>query len=282
MPEKSETQTTSSVDEHLEKTTTGEEVVELDASTGKPVEITKSSEPSVSPEELKKIQARIEYQARQIERAQRDFDERVRQFNQQAVKPAQAEKPVERDGDFDEELHQIAQVNYQKAIRIQAQREAEKIAEQKFKQLMEERDRQVKVQNEQMSIANALEQSKNKVLSKYPSLNDETSDEFRSYYQVYSEELSRDPYLVRNPRGPELVMREWEDRKSSAKNPAADLERERLERIQATSSPQGRPATSKKTIKLTQDEIDMCNKRGISPQTYAQVKEMNLKEGVSA
>lgn len=284
IPGKPETQDPSK-DENLDTTTTGEAVVELDATTGKPVEITKSAEPSISPDELKKMQARIEYQARQLERQQREFEERVRQSNQKFSQPAQqiAEKPIERDSEFDEELHQIAQVNYQKAIRIQAQREAEKIAEKKFKQLLEERDRQTQAQNEQIHRTRSLEQSKARVLEEYPSLNDETSDEFKTYYQVYNEELARDPYLAQNPNAPELIMFKMERRlKAKPANPALQAEQERLLRVQSVSSPQGRPVHSQKTIQLTQKEIDFCTSKGISPQTFAQMKDANLKEGVSA
>jgi hypothetical protein len=262
-----------------------EEVVELDAQTGKVVEAPKSTESSTSSEELRKIQARIEFQARNIERQQREFDERVRQFNQQTIQPAtqNAEKPQEKDNEFDEELHQIAQVNYQKAIRIQAQREAKKIAQEEFKTLMETRDRQAQAQNEQYSAAQSLEQSKARVLEQYPSLNDESSEEFKTYYQVYNEELQKNPRLARNPEAPELIMYRMEKRlKDKPKNPVASLEADRVERVQATGSPQGRPITSQKTIKLSQEEIDFCTKKKISPQIYARVKESNLKEGVSA
>ena len=265
--------------EELEKPQQGE-VVELDEKTLKVVE--KPSEPSVSPEELKKIQARIEYQARQIERQQREFDDRVRQFNQQ-IKPTtqSVEKHQEKDVDFDEELHQVAQVNYQKAIRMQAEKIAEKVAQDQFKRLMEERDKATQAQNEQFSKARSLEQSKARVLEEYPSLNDESSDEFRAYYQVYNEELAKDPYLAQNPTAPELIMYKME-RRLKAKNPAAQAEADRVQRVQAASSPQGRPVQSSKTIKLTQDELDLCNKKGISPQTYARIKDSNWKEGVSA
>jgi hypothetical protein len=79
------------------------------------------------------------------------------------------------------------------------------------------------------------------------------------------------------------VYREWKaEANSSVRQDANDPEKERLKRVAAGVAPQGRPVSNPKTIKLTQAEVDMCREKNISPGIYAQMKDANLKEGVSA
>ena len=72
--------------------------VELDAKTGEPISATKPVEPSFNAEELRKAQARYEYQARQLERSQRELQDelsRLRAVPQPVINPT--EKPSEDD-----------------------------------------------------------------------------------------------------------------------------------------------------------------------------------------
>lgn len=263
------------------ETTQEKEKVTIDAGTGKPVEPPVSVPTSVSPDEFRKIQARMEFQARQNEQLQRKLDETLQRL--QIYQPAsqKAEKP-QQDDEFDPALDAIAKENWQKGVAALADKRAEAIAEKKFKALMEqhEKDRQESFTRQQ-SI-NQLEREKAWVIERTPSLNDETSEEFKGYYATYNKMLSEDPSLLNNPRAPRLVWHEWKMSESETK-PAANAEAERLKRIAAGSLPQGRPGSSKpKTYQLTQEEIDFCNSNKLSPARYAQMKEANFKEGVTA
>lgn len=254
-----------------EPTTKIGEEIEIDATTGKPVETTVSV-PSISPDEIKKMQARIEYQARQNEKMMREMQETMQRFN----KPVPAEKPVVSE-DFDQDLDAIARTNYQKAIKIQAER----VAESKFNSLMEEREKKQAEQFKTESRARQLEMSKARVLKDYPSLSDETSDEYKVYLATFNQLYNEDPDLKTNSRAPEIVMYEMEKRMKAAQTPE-QKENERLRRVAGGAAPQGKAVSTQKTIKLTQSELDMCKSKGISPATYAQMKEANFKEGVTA
>jgi hypothetical protein len=254
--------------------------VELDT-TGKPV--SRSQDTSVSAEEFKKMQARLEYQSRQFERAQRELVEKMEELRRPAPVINPTEKPENDDlyGLNKEYLNQIGQSDWTQPVKLMAEKIAEKKAEEKFKALMAEQEKIQIERQRQLTNAQILERERNWVLEQEPSLNDETSDQFRGLYATYNRMIQEDPSLVQNPRAPRLVYYEWkaETKKGEV---APDPEKERLKRVAAGVSPQGRSSSPQKTIRLTQDEVDFCKEKGISPAVYAQMKEANFKEGVSA
>lgn len=258
-------------------------VIEVDAGTGQPVS-QKPSEPTVSAEEFRKMQARYEYQARQFERSQREMQEKLEAMRQAPKPVVHAEKPSEGDvyGYSKEELNALGEKDWTKPVQMMAERIAERKAEEFIKKHLAEQE---KVQSErirQQTTLNTLEREKQWVLEQEPSLNDETSDEFRGFYATYNRLVQEDPTLLQNPRAPRLVYREWKaEAGSTGRKDSNDPEKERLKRVAAGVAPQGRPS-SPKTIKLTQDEVDFCKNKGISPAVYASMKDANLKEGVSA
>jgi hypothetical protein len=259
--------------------------VELDATTGKPIEHSKPAEPSVSGEEFRKMQARYEYQQRQFERSQRELREEIaalRRNPQPVTSPTETPQlEGELYGMSKEELNQLGQTDWTKPVSMIAEKIAEKKAKEQIKAFYEEQAKQQQVQQRQMQTQQLLEREKNWVLEQAPSLNDETSDDFRGFYATYNRMIQEDPTLIENPRSPRIVYYEWK-----ASNPVAqvkvDPEKERLKRVTAGIAPQGRPSPAQKTIKLTQEELDFCKEKGLSPAIYAQAKEANLKEGVSA
>jgi len=261
--------------------------VELDAETGKPVEATKpQAEPSVSAEEFRKMQARYEYQQRQFERTQRELREELQHLKsnpQPVVSPT--ERPV-LDGDIyglsKEELNQLGQNDWTKPVQMMAERIAERKAKEQIKAFYEEQTKQQQAQQKQLATQQILEKEKQWVLEQAPSLNDETSDDFREFYGTYNRMISEDPTLIENPRSPRLVYWEWKASRPTAETQRVDPEKERLKRVTAGIAPQGRPSPAQKTIKLTQEELDFCNENGLSPAVFAQTKNANLKEGVSA
>jgi len=258
-------------------------IVELDATTGKPVETATRAE-TVSPEEFKKLTARMEFQARQFEKSQREWSERLAQLSTPQPTKSPVEKP-EADGyGFNkEELTQLGQSDWTKPVKMMAEKIAEKKAEEKFKALMAEHQKQQQEQFNQQSYLQTLEKQKAWVAAKDPSLMDETSESFKGYWATWNKMLAEDQSLMKNPYAPKLVYNEWKDSsevKDTVEKP--DPEKERLKRVAAGVSPQGRPSSNPKTIKLTQDEVDFCKAKGISPAMYASMKEANFKEGVSA
>lgn len=255
-----------------EKPQQREEIVNLDAETGKPIEETPSpTHPSYSQEDVRKMEARWQYELR---RQRQEMEAKFESLRQPA---APAEKLAKTE-DFDPDLHEIAQVNYQKAIKIQAER----VADQRFKALMAQKEQEDQAVRQAQIASAQLEKSKAWVLERTPSLNDEGSEDFKGFYTTYNRMIAEDPTLVRNPYAPRLVWNEWNEGAKSH-SVTANLEAERLKRVAAGQSPQGKHTSpGKKTIQLTQEEIDLCNKSGLSPAQYAKMKDANLKEGVSA
>jgi hypothetical protein len=260
--------------------------VELDASTGKPVEAPKPAESSVSAEEFRKLQARYEYQARQFERSQRELQQELQQLRNVPQPVIHTEKPSEDDvyGLNKDDLNQMGQQDWTKPVRLMAEKIAEKKAEEKIKSFFAEQEKQQQERVRQQMTTNVLEKNKQWVLEQEPSLNDESSEQFRGFYATYNRLIQEDPSLLQNPYAPKVVYREWQadSKKVTAAVETVDPEKERLKRVAGGVAPQGRPSTTPKTIKLTQDEVDFCTNKGISPAVYASMKDANFKEGVTA
>lgn len=245
----------------------------------------KPAEPSVSAEDFRKMQARYEYQARQFERSQREMQERMDRLASVPQPVIHTEKPAENDvyGLNKDELNQLGQNDWTKPVQMMSEKIAEKIAEKKIKEFFEEQKRTQAEQLRQQNTMTILERKKQWVLEQEPSLNDETSEQFRGFYGTYNQLIQEDPTLIQNPYAPEIVYRRWKaEAKAPERQDAIDPEKERLKRVAGGVVPQGRPVTSEKPIKLTQDEVDLCKKKGISLAVYASMKDANFKEGVTA
>jgi hypothetical protein len=248
----------------------------------------KPAEHSVSAEDFRKMQARYEYQARQFERSQRELQEQIQSLRSVPQPVIHTEKPAENDvyGLNKDELNQLGQNDWTKPVQMMSEKIAAKIASEKIKEFFEEREKKQAEQLRQQTSMSTLEREKQWVIEQEPSLNDETSEQFRGFYATYNRLIQEDPTLLQNPRAPRLVSREW---KAEAKVPETaagvqpvDPEKERLKRVAGGVAPQGRPVSNPKTIRLTQDEVDFCQNKGISPAVYASMKDANFKEGVTA
>lgn len=272
-PEKSETKPDVEIIPSEKPQQTASAEVILDAATGKPVvEAPVPAAPSLSAEDLRKMEARLEFQRRQD---RKEFLDTLAKM-QAPARPA--EKTDQPSDEYDPNLDAIAQADWKKGVSVVAQKIAEKIADQRIKAALDE-DRKKQAEDfSRNQSSTILEREKQWVLSQTPSLNDETSEEFKGYYATYNQMLSEDPTLIANPRAPRLVYREWK----ATDNPATNAEAERLKRVSAGASVQSRSISQPKTIKLTQEDLDFCERKGISPATYAKMKDANLKEGVSA
>lgn len=260
--------------------------VELDVTTGKLVETPKPVESSVNVEELRKAQARYEYQARQLERSQRELQEELTRFRAipQPVK-SPTEKPSEGDiyGLNRVELEALGKEDWTTPVRMMAEKIADRRFDERIKVYEVEREKQNQERVRQQAVANLYEKERLWVLKQDASIDDETSESFKGFYETLNQMIQEDPTLLQNPRYPRLVYREWKTESSTPIKPKeVNLEEERLRRVAGGVAPQGRPSLAQKTIKLTQEEVDLCREKGISPAVYASIKDANLKEGVTA
>lgn len=253
------------------------EKVTIDAETGKPLETPAPAPASVSPDDFKKALNTFGYELRK----QRQEFEQALQRIAPAYRPAPAVEKVEPQPDFDPEMDVVAKTNYQKAIKMMAAKEAETIAEKKIKSFMEARDKEQQVNFQNQQIVNQRERSIAWALERTPSLNDETSDEYKSYRATFDKMLTEDPSLKFNPLAARVVWHEWKTG-TVKETPAQNQEAERLKRVVAGAVPQGRQTSGKKTYQLTQDELEFCEINKLSPARYAERKEANFKEGVVA
>lgn len=253
------------------------EKITIDAGTGQPVVPSTPATASVSPEEFKKTLNAFGYEMRQ---QRKDFQEALQRLAPQ-YRPAPVAEPQKKEEDFDPALDAVAKENWQKGVGLVVDKRAEAIAEKKFKAMMEERDKLQQINYRQQQTTNQLARETAWTLEKTPSLQDETSEEFKGYYATYSKMLSEDPTLKDNPRGPRLVWYEWKAA-NPEKTAAVNAEAERLKRVAAGQGAPSRQTLGAKTYQLTQEEIDFCKNNKLSPARYAVTKEANLKEGVTA
>lgn len=238
---------------------------------------------SINPEEIDKLHKRMEFQARQFEKSQRELRDAV-QAIQSLVSSQQGRvpDPVQSKEQPSDELDRIAEQDWKKAVKILGREAALEI----FQEALQQHE----VQQQQISQQSILEQSKRKVLERYPMIEDETSDEAR----LFLEAIEEDPNVKRDPYGPVVAMLRMEEKMAQmGRTPSSvkpqverevDRERQRLARVQATSSTQGRQPSQDGKVVLTDDEVELCRERGISIERFAEMKKRGqgaFKEGVS-
>ena len=125
-----------------------------------------------------------------------------------------------------------------------------------------------------------------KVLTEFPDIMDESTPEFRTYMEIFNREISEDPFFMHNPRKHEIILPELKERmKGHAGNAFSETnpEMDRLRRVAAGASGPTRQNVSSGKIMLTQDEIEMCKRSSIPLETYARTKKIGAtgwKEGV--
>lgn len=261
------------------------EEIQFDAETGKPVQA-EPNQTSFSAEDLKKLEARLEYQRRQDKKELMDALSRLQSTPAPAQPAEKSNLETKTKYGLDKNyLNQMGQTDWTRPVEEIAETIADKRAEEKFKSLMEKEQTRQREELSKQNTINQLERSKQWVLDRTPTLNDESSEEFKGFYQTYNTLLQEDPSLISNPHAPKIVWTEWQERSKATQTPT-NLEAERLKRVAAGASPQGRPVqASRKTYSLTQEEIDMCKEKNLSPAVYAQMKELGptgFKEGITA
>lgn len=240
--------------------------VTVDLDQEKKPDASKASEPPEKPKpslELSKLNNTIAYQTRKLEQAMRELSE---------VKQQLASRPqvVQKESQNLDEIDEIAQKDWKMGVKKVVLPEIES----KIEEILRKRD-EAQAQLTRRNFAEAeLDKSKQKVLQKYPQVEDEASEESSLYRQVISE----DPSILQNVHGPEIAMYRMEERMQQmgrtpkSVKPIIDREVNRLARAGA-SSIVGRQMSQNGKITLTKEQKEFCDHYNIPYEQYAK----NLK-----
>ena len=244
--------------------------VDLDKPVGKPDE--KPKEVAKPSQDFSKLNNTIAYQTRQLEKAMRELAE-VR--TQLASRPQTVQAPQATD-----EIDEIAQKDWKLGVK----KVVEKDIEVKVQEILEKRDNAIREVQQRAASESELEKSKQRVLGRYPTIEESGSEEQRIYLEVINE----DQTLLKNIHGPEIAMYRMEEklremgRMPQGLKPIVDKEVNRLARAGA-SSVVGRQASPNGKITLTRDQKEFCDQNYLDYGQYAKhLKAQDAKGGVEA
>lgn len=260
------------------------EVVPSEVTNAAEVEVDLEKKGDAVPDPSEKLRNQMFYEMRQtekkiLERQKQMMEEFYHRMNQ---RPQSQEQPTAgKLDDFEAEVERIAQTDWRKAVDMRAER----IAQEKYEKLIKASEEQRKQDENRQSAMRIEARGREKVVSEFPNIMDESSPEFKAYMEIYNREASEDPQFIYNPRKHEIVLPELREKLKGVEiDSQPNPEIERLKRVAAGSSTPTRPASEPKKIMLTQEEIAMCKKSGISIEAYARSKKMGnsgFKEGVT-
>lgn len=237
----------------------------------KPVEGTTkpaSSEPKyVTVDELEKIRKQLNglsYMGRQFQEVSRKLDSLQYQPTQR----------IQSNGVKDP-YDELVEKDWKQAVRTLAREEAEAIRQVQVAQDYQRWEEQQKV--------NLLEQSKQKVMAKYPEIQDQNSEIAKKYMRI----LTQNQDYLRNNRGPLLAMRDMEDellsegRLDEFTKKAVDREVSRQVRAGVATLPRAsNGAGSSNKVTLTRDQKELCDHNNIRYEDYAaMLKRQQLGSG---
>ncbi len=216
-----------------------------------------------SQQDFQRLNNTIAYQTRQLEKAMRELADVKTQLAQrpQTVQ----EKPQNLD-----EIDEIAQRDWKQGVKRVVLPEIEA----RVQEILQKRDDAQRELSRKSSLEAELDRSKQKVLGKYPQIEDEGSEESVLYRQVINEDTS----ILSNIHGPEIAMYRMEERmRQMGKTPPfvkpiVDREVNRLTRAGA-SSVIGRQVSPNGKISLTKEQKEFCDHYKIPYEQYAK----NLK-----
>ena len=233
-----------------------DKAIEIDLD--KPAQTTPiSSEPKyVTVEDLEKIRKQLNglsYMGRQ-------FNELSKKLDGLQYQP---QPRVQTDGSKDP-YDELVEKDWKQAVRTLAREEAESL-----RQAQIQHDYQRQLEQQKVSI---LEQSKQRVVAKYPEIQDQDSDIAKKYMKI----LSANQDYLRNDRGPLLAMRDMEDelrdegKLDEVSRRAVEKEVTRQVRTGATTLPRtSNGATSPNKITLTREQKELCDNHNIRYEDYA-------------
>ena len=160
-----------------------------------------------------------------------------------------------------------------------------RLAEQKFNELMVERERQTQVQQEKNQKLSILLNNQKIVRDKYPDIDDSDSEIARKFQKVINEK----PEYLNNEFGPTLAMRDMEDelrlegRLDEFSKKAVEKEVARQTRVGATGVPKNAISGNGNKIMLTKEQREFCDSVGMKYEHYGKfAKQGSPKEGVEA
>ena len=215
-----------------------------------------SSEPKyVTVDDLEKVRKQLNglsYMGRQFQELSKKLDSLQVQHHPQRVQ-----------GDKDE-YDELVEKDWKQAVRKLAQEEY--LRERQF-QLQQEQQRNI--ENSRLSI---LDQSRQKVMEKYPEVQDPQSDISKRYMSI----LNKNQDYLRNERGPILAMRDLEDelreegRLDEFTKRVVEKEVNRQVRTGATGAPRGStPGSNGNRVSLTREQQEFCKNNSIKFEDYA-------------
>ena len=247
-------------------------VVDLDK---KPAEKqTDPPKPEKPPVDISKLHNTIAYQNRKLEQAMRELQETKAEI--QALR----EKPTVHEPQTQDEIDEIAQKDWKLGVKTLVSKDIEKTVN----DILSKRDQIQREIEKKSLLTNELERSKQKVIERYPSIEEEGSEESQIYRQVINEDSS----ILSNVHGPEIAMYRMEERmRQMGKTPASVqpfVEREvnRLVRAGA-SSVVGRQANQNGKITLNKEQKEFCDHYKIPYEQYAKnLKAQDARGGVEA
>ena len=223
-------------------------------------------------QDFSKLNNTIAYQTRQLEKAMRELAE-VR--SQLASRPQNVQAPQNQD-----DIDVIAEKDWKLGVK----KVVEKDIESKVQEILEKRDQAIREVQQKAASEKELENSKTRVLQRYPQIEESGSEEQRLYLDVINE----DQTLLKNIHGPEIAMYRMEEKLRSmgrtpqSVKPIVDREVSRLARAGA-SSVVGRQASPNGKITLTKDQKEFCDQNGLDYGHYAKhLKAESARGGVEA
>lgn len=230
------------------------------------------------PEDIKKLHNTIAYQNRKLDQAMRQLQEtqvQIATLREQRTVPQNAPKELD-------EIDEIAQKDWKQGVKKLVEKEFN--VQSMIEDAFAKREKATAEIQHKKTLENELEKSKQRVLERYPTIEDETSEESSLYRQVVNEDSS----LLSNVHGPEIAMYRMEEKMRqtgkipSSSRPMIDKEAQRLARA-GVSSVVGRQPSPNGKITLTKEQKEFCDHYSIPYEQYAKnLKAQDFRGGVEA
>lgn len=256
------------------ETTETQESVEVDITPEAPKPAAKAEPAKPAPAfDERRIHNAVGFQVRQQMKAVKD--ELLAEIR--ALKDAGAPKQQVADAQQElDELDKVAQKDWKQAVRMLAAEEAKKNLDATIKVRQEEENKSLKSQ--------AVERARSFVLSQYPQLSDDASEESRYFAKVWTE----NPSLWTNPEGYRLAMYEMEEQmRATGRTPKrvkVEVDKEVRRQLRANASNTVGLPTGKSNGKyiLSREQQEIAKNMGIPLEEYAKTAAaLENKEDIS-
>lgn len=161
------------------------------------------------------------------------------------------------------------------------------LASQQAEEIVRRKDQERQVQDYNRQLEQSFEYSKQWVETRYPMLDRKKGDPDHPFSQVYNEAIETHPEWLRDPNGPRLALQEAEELarqrgiKATPTQPAIAPNQEVIRRSRASVSsipPSRQGIETPSKVTLTKEELEICSRNNISPESYAKSK-LSLEQG---